>query len=179
MGYSWGRLLPPEVNTVSEISRNGPCVSPAPEMKAASSAQRQWYYHICAQTWWNGKAWNALEWKLKAEVLFIMGVSHNNRWYYQISPLEKAHFSPVLQIPDGLCVDVWVWLNPMSGGQHCHSFSILQLFCFLTSGRGAVSLFPVVTCVHFTHNTAATKTSFSSTLVYSLNSTSGGSVCHN
>lgn len=100
MVYSWGRLLPPEVNTVSELSWNGSCVSPAHEMKAASSAQRQWYYHTCAQTWWNGKAWNALEWKLKAEVRFIMGVSHNNRWYYQIGPLEKAHFGPALQIPD-------------------------------------------------------------------------------
>lgn len=26
-------------------------------------------------------------------------------WYYQIDPLEKAHFGPALQIPDGLCVD--------------------------------------------------------------------------
>lgn len=131
MVYSWGRLLPPEVNTVSELSWNGSCVSPAHEMKAASSAQRQWYYHTCAQTWWNGKAWNALEWKLKAEVRFIMGVSHNNRWYYQIHTLALHSKSQI--------VDVWVWLNPMSRGQHCHSFSILQSFCFLTSGWGAVS----------------------------------------
>lgn len=91
---------------------------------------------------------------------------------YQMGPLEKAHFGPALRIPDGLCVDVWVWLNAMGGGQHCHSFSILQLFCSLTSSWGAVSLLPADTCVHFTN------TSLSSALVDALNFTSGGSVCH-